>query len=116
MALVLPPEFWDNAVSDPKRKFKFFVQFGDKSLINEVYPKFSYMWMIKSVSKPKPSLDTKEASDPETRTWFGYIPDPNKRNLGTVSWAPIQIKFINPVTRQERQTILLNLFHMTHQI
>lgn len=101
MALPLPPDFWAENVGEPKRKFKFYVEFGANSLIDTLYPKKSYMWMVKSVTKPKPTLEVKEANDAETRTWFGSIPDPSKRSLGSVSWSPVSIKFVNQVTRRE---------------
>ena len=110
MALPLQPEFWSENKGEPKRKFKFYVEFGNGSLIDTLYPNHSYQWMIKSVTKPKPTLEVKEASDAETRTWFGSIPDPSKRSLGTVSWSPISIKFVNQLTRRENTNYSLKSF------
>lgn len=92
------------ANNSPKYKFKFYVEFGPNSVITELYNANQYQYLIKSVTKPKPSVDTADSTQAETRTWFGNIPDPTKRNTGTVSWSPITIKFANFIKRHEKSS------------
>lgn len=101
MKLPIPVESWDKNRGAPKQKFKYLVEFSAGSVIAENYPNHNYQYLIKSVTKPKPSNDTQDASNQETRTWFGNVPDPTKRQLGVTSWSPITIKFVNQVIRNE---------------
>lgn len=101
MKLPIPVESWDKNKGAPKQKFKYLVEFSAGSVIAENYPYHNYQYLIKSVTKPKPSNDTQDASNQETRTWFGNVPDPTKRQLGVTSWSPITIKFVNQVIRNE---------------
>ncbi len=95
------PYFYDGFNTNPKHKFKFIVEFGPNSVISKIYSKNQYQYLIKSITKPKPTIDTADANNVETRTWFGNVPDPTKRNIGTVSWTPITIKFIDTINRYE---------------
>lgn len=92
---VPPPYFFNHTYVDPKRKYKFITKF-EGGLINSLYPNNEYIWFIKSCTKPKVSLATKAADDEDTRTFFGNVPDANKRMLGQPTWQTITIKMINP--------------------
>ena len=93
------PEHWDKNKGAPKHKFKFLVEFGKNSIIAQTFTQNQYMYMIKSITRPKATVATADANDQETRTWFGNVPDPTKRLQGQVSWSPITIKFINQIAR-----------------
>ena len=80
--------FWSNKFVDPKRKFRFTVEFGgdlDK-LTQSKYP-----WMIKSISKPKYSADyeTIQYKNQFTNAVGPIIPK-------SWSWKEVTVKFINP--------------------
>ena len=93
------PEFWDKNKGAPKHKFKFLVEFDKNSIISQTFNQMQYMYMIKSITRPKAIVATADANDQETRTWFGNVPDPTKRLQGQVSWSPITIKFVNQIYR-----------------
>jgi hypothetical protein len=93
------PEHWDKNKGAPKHKFKFLVEFDKNSIIAKTFTQNQYMYMIKSITRPKATVATADANDQETRTWFGNVPDPTKRLQGQVSWSPITIKFINQIAR-----------------
>ncbi len=92
---VPPPYFFNHTYIDPKRKYKFVTKF-EGGLINELYPNHEYVWFIKSCTKPRVSITTKNADDEDTRVFFGNVPDANKRMLGQPTWQNITIKLINP--------------------
>ena len=93
------PEHWYTAVGSPKQKYKFLVEFDSTSIIGKTFNQKQYKYLIKSITKPKPTMATAEANDQETRNWFGNTPDPTKRLQGSVSWSPITIKFVNQIVR-----------------
>lgn len=93
------PEKWYSPVGSPKQKYKFLVEFDSSSIIGKTFNQQQYKYLIKSITKPKPTIATLEATDQETRNWFGNTPDPTKRLQGSVSWSPITIKFVNQIIR-----------------
>lgn len=93
------PEKWYSPVGSPKQRYKFLVEFDSNSIIGQTFNQQQYKYLIKSITKPKPTIATVEASDQETRNWFGNTPDPTKRLQGSVSWSPITVKFVNQIIR-----------------
>jgi hypothetical protein len=93
------PEKWSSPVGSPKQKYKFLVEFDSSSIIGQTFNQQQYKYLIKNITKPKPTMATLEATDQETRNWFGNTPDPTKRLQGSVSWSPITIKFVNQIIR-----------------
>lgn len=99
------PLFFSNSFTDPKRKYKFFVEFlnGEAGFsIGSFFPNYEYQWFIKSCTKP--SFKATVTGQEETIN-IANIPDPRKRIYEASSWNPITIKFINPFSHTFKPAI-----------
>ena len=99
------PFFFSQPFNEPKRKYKFFVEFdgGEKgSSIGHYFPNKEYVWFIKSCSKP--SIKVEVTPREETISIFNTPVATRRINEGS-TWNPITIKFINPFSHTFKPAI-----------
>lgn len=90
------PFFYSLPHSEPKRKYKFFVEFEggeDGYSLSYFFPNNEYQWFVKSCTKPSVKFETTQKD--ETLSFFNTPVSTRKMNE-SANWNPIVIKFINP--------------------
>ncbi len=99
------PFFFSQPFNEPKRKYKFFVEFqgGENNhSLSYFFPNGEYQWFIKSCTKP--SIKVEVTPREETISIFNTPVATRRINEGA-TWNPIAIKFVNPYSHTFKPAI-----------
>ena len=78
-------EFWTSAGVEPKRKYRFLVQFGATGATTA---EIGNLWFAKSVTKPEITVNTTEHAFMNHKFYYP----------GTVEWNEITLTLVDPVS------------------